>query len=440
MSSPNAVFLDRDGTLIEDVGVLIDPDDISIFADTVESLLELQKKYFLFVVTNQSGVALGKISLEEVSNVNHHLDDMLKAKGVKIEKWYVCPHDAVTGEELGVFGLYVLTGHGKKHLRNLPSEKLTFRTLGDAAAWIADHSDPVNDLHNMIKSGADALNPVAVAEIFKAKKRPLDDPLIVHVSDKGQVKPLVTELSKKAEVLMEYFWPGPLTLILSKSTLVPDIVTAGNPTVALRMPSNPWALELIRQAGVPVAAPSANLFGYTSPTTAKHVVEQLDGEYEVLIDGGACRVGVESTVLSLIDDIPVLLRPGGVSMEEIQSMIGPVRIPADNDSMNSGSPGMMPGHYATKTSLAVYSEIPERFKEALDVGIILLGPSDKNFAGPVEILSGNGDLREAAVNLYAAMRRLDSLNLSLIATHHFPDYGMGTAINNRLEKAAGERF
>lgn len=495
MSRQPAVFLDRDGTLIEDVGILTNPENISIFTDTVEALLQLQKKYSLFVVTNQSGVAHGKITIEEVSYVNCHLDNMLKEKGVIIKKWYTCPHtredrckcikpnstfllqaaeefnlsldnsffigdhphDIITGEKEGVFGLYVLTGHGKKHLSELQPEKLTFHMLGDAAEWIDKHPDSEKDLYSNIRAGSDAIksgnlvafptetvyglganafNPNAVADIFKAKKRPLHDPLIVHVSEKQQVESLVTELSSKANILIEHFWPGPLTLVLPKSFLVSDIVTAGNPTVAIRMPENPWALELIRQAETPIAAPSANLFGCTSPTTAQHVRKQLSGKYAVLIDGGACRVGIESTVLSLINNIPVLLRPGGISIEELESIIGPVQTPGKQNSKKFISPGLLPNHYAPKTPLVIFTDLQNSTELDSNIGVLLLEPSEKNFTGPVEVLSEHGDLREAAVNLYAAIRRLDSLNLDMIATHHFPDSGFGVAINDRLSKAS----
>ncbi|MCF6335132.1 MAG: hypothetical protein L3J12_05285, partial [Spirochaetales bacterium] len=164
-----------------------------------------------------------------------------------------------------------------------------------------------------------------------------------------------------------------------------------------------------------------------------------EGKYNVLIDGGACRVGVESTVLSLINDIPVLLRPGGVSIDEIRSIIGPVQIRGNNNLPNPQSPGMMTSHYSTDTPLVVYPEIPKKLEKDPHTGFILFGPPEKDFTGPVEVLSKHHILREAAVNLYAAMRRLDSMDLRLIATHRFPDCGLGTAINDRLGKASGKK-
>ncbi len=496
--SAPAIFLDRDGTLIEDVGVLSVPEQIHLFPDTVAALLSLQQKYLLFVVTNQPGIAQGKLSPEQVDQVNQHLAALLKHHGVSIRQWYVCPHeradrcqcikpnptfllqaakdfnlslhesffigdhphDVMAGEAVGAFGLYLLTGHGRKHLDTLPPESLVFHTLGDAAMWIADHPTHRAYLHDAIRAGAeairrgglvvfptetvyglgaDALNPSAVARIFDVKQRPLHDPLIVHVSDRQQVQLLVTELPEQAVALIEHFWPGPLTLVLPKSPQVPDIVTAGNHTVAIRMPANPWALELIRLAGVPIAAPSANRFGRTSPTTARHVQDQLSGHYDVLIDGGACRVGIESTVLSLVGKRPVLLRPGGVAPDDIEALIGPVQhgyaAKATGDKL--ASPGLMPKHYAPSTPLVVVEDVGP-YATRRDVGVIVFQGSPHTFAGPVECLSQNGDLREAASNLYRAMRTLDGLGLSLIVAEHVPNTGLGVAINDRLNKAASQ--
>ena len=191
--------------------------------------------------------------------------------------------------------------------------------------------------------------------------------LIVHVVSIEQAVGLVSTLSDKARLLMERFWPGPLTLVLPKSANVPDIVTAGNPTVAVRMSSNPWADAMIRLAQTPVAAPSANLFGRTSPTTAEHVKEQLQGLYDALIDGGACRIGIESTVLSLVDEMPTILRHGGLAKEQIEAVIGPVRDAAKEDSEKNDSPGMLANHYAPITPLVLVEDI-EPFADRPDIG------------------------------------------------------------------------
>ncbi len=174
--------------------------------------------------------------------------------------------------------------------------------------------------------GADAFNPLAVARIFEVKRRPSFDPLIVHVANPADVKKLVKEIPSNAKKLIERFWPGPLTVVLLKEEDIPDIVTAGLPTLAIRMPSHPMALSLIKESNSPIAAPSANPFGYLSPTTAEHVREQLGDQVDLILDGGPCPVGVESTIVSFLEERPRLLRPGGVSLEEIESIIGKVEI------------------------------------------------------------------------------------------------------------------
>jgi L-threonylcarbamoyladenylate synthase len=275
-----------------------------------------------------------------------------------------------------------------------------------------------------------------VEDIFKAKKRPFYDPLIVHVSDRDQMLQLVTSLPAKAEELIARFWPGPLTIVLPKSPLVPAIVTAGSPSVAVRMPSNPIALELIRLSGKPIAAPSANRFGCTSPTTAKHVHDQLGGTYDVMIDGGACIVGIESTVISFLGETPRILRPGGIDQQAIESCIGKVLSDQqDNPEESSTSPGMLPSHYATATPLRIVEDLSD-YASRSDVGVLLFGKSEQVFMGPVEYLSLSSDTAEAAKRLYQAMRKLDSLSLSLLVVELLPESGIGIAVNNRLKKAA----
>ncbi|MBU2567700.1 MAG: threonylcarbamoyl-AMP synthase [Elusimicrobia bacterium] len=223
--------------------------------------------------------------------------------------------------------------------------------------------------------GACARYPGAVAKIFKVKKRPLFDPLIVHISDPRDVDRLCRKVSRKSRKLIERFWPGPLTLIMPKSDAVPDIVTAGLPTVAVRMPAHPVALELIKKAGVPVAAPSANPFGYISPTTARHVAEQIGGKVDLIIDGGACPVGIESTVLDMSAREPVILRPGGLPVEEIERVIGKVKIsrriktvanpsslrsPGSSSSLclpsSLRSPGQLSRHYSPSTPVKIIND------------------------------------------------------------------------------------
>lgn len=282
--------------------------------------------------------------------------------------------------------------------------------------------------------GADVFHPQAVARIFEIKQRPHFDPLIVHVCHTGQIPRLVQEFPATAQELIERFWPGPLTLVLPKSEEVPDLVTAGLPSVAIRMPGHPLALELIRQAGTPVAAPSANRFGCISPTTAQHVVDQLGGKVDLIVDGGACQVGVESTIVALTADEPVLLRAGGTPVEEIERVVGRVHL-LNKDPERMMAPGQLRSHYAPRTPL-VLCQTPPAVRRTDRAGLLALRPpaSPHGFTA-VETLSASGDLREAATHLFAAMHRLDAMGLEIIYAERVPETGLGRAINDRLRRA-----
>ena len=287
--------------------------------------------------------------------------------------------------------------------------------------------------------GANALDSAAVAGVFAAKERPHFDPLIVHVATLEAARELVTEFPDTAVRLAEKFWPGPLTLVLPKVERVPDLVTAGLPSVAVRIPAHPLALELIERAGVPIAAPSANLFGQVSPTTAEHVAAQLADRIDYILDGGPCRVGVESTVLHLGGECPLLLRPGGISLEDLEAAIGPVDTLQSNPTSDDGpqaAPGLLERHYAPRTPLQIVDELPPH-QERSQTGLLTLGPIDEaaTFAA-VEVLSPTADLTEAAAHFYAAIRRLDAAGLSHILARRFPPEGLGRALNDRLQRAA----
>jgi len=292
--------------------------------------------------------------------------------------------------------------------------------------------------------GANALDERAVARVFEVKQRPRFDPLIVHVASVDRVERLAADFPETARRLADKFWPGPLTLVLPKKPVVPDLVTAGCPTVALRIPDHPLALEFLRAADVPVAGPSANPFGRISPTTAEHVREQLGDQIDLILDGGPCRVGVESTVLWLAGDRPVLLRPGGTTLEEIEEVIGNVTpfVPDPASSGASGlvSPGTLPQHYAPRTPLKLRTHDSAgeaaTTKEAR-VGLLAFGPAgDVESFARVEMLSHEGNLREAAANFFAALRRLDAAGLDWIVADLFPEKGLGRALNDRLRRAA----
>lgn len=287
--------------------------------------------------------------------------------------------------------------------------------------------------------GADALNSRAVARIFSVKQRPLFDPLIVHVSDMEACRAFVTDMPDAAMRLAKRFWPGPLTLVLPKRDIVPDIVTAGLPTVALRVPDHPVTLALLRAAECPIAAPSANPFGRISPTTAEHVRGQLGDQVDLILDGGACRVGVESAVVSLVEARPVLLRHGGVPLEELEAVVGELAVagPGD-DSGPQQSPGMLTQHYAPRTPLELVGN-SRSIEPSPAVGFLAFRscPSANGF-GAVEVLSKVGDLTEAAANLFAALRRLDASGVRRILAEPAPDVGLGRAINDRLRRAAAQ--
>ncbi len=286
--------------------------------------------------------------------------------------------------------------------------------------------------------GADALNPLAVARVFEVKGRPNFDPLIVHISFPEDVERLCLKADKMARTLMERFWPGPLTLVLPKSEIVPDIVTAGLPTVAVRMPSHPVALELIKEADTPIAAPSANLFGYLSPTTVEHVKEQLGDKIDLILDGGRSPIGVESTVLLLASGKAHLLRPGGLALEEIEKVIGEVKIHTP-DSLSPLSPGQLPRHYSPQTPIRLISPAKIEFEKGKKVGLLAFTPLKTNIpCEVVEILSHEGDIVEAAANLFPCLYRLDKAGLDIIYAEPVPEIGLGRAIMDRLYKAVGD--
>lgn len=290
--------------------------------------------------------------------------------------------------------------------------------------------------------GANALDVHAVARVFAVKNRPHFDPLIVHIAERSWLPRLVAWWPETAERLAARFWPGPLTLVLPKTALVPDLVTSGLPSVAVRMPSHPLALELLRLADVPVAAPSANLFGQLSPTRAEHVADRLGDQIDYLLDGGPCVVGVESTVLLLESDGRVrLLRPGGVACEEIEAVIGPLSPPSHATTADDRavlSPGMLPQHYAPRTPLTLVADMGV-WSDPNRCGLLTLQPhpAASRFAA-AEVLSVNGNLTEAAANFFAALRRLDAARVERIVAERLPNRGLGVALNDRLTRAAHE--
>jgi L-threonylcarbamoyladenylate synthase len=286
---------------------------------------------------------------------------------------------------------------------------------------------------------ANALDAAAVLAVFAAKGRPTFDPLIVHVADAEQAW-TVAEPSPRARLLAKRCWPGPLTLVLPKKPCIPDVVTSGLDTVAVRCPDHPLALALIRASGVPLAAPSANRFGRLSPTTAADVRDQLGAAVAVVLDGGACRVGVESTVL-VPDPTPLILRPGGTTREALAAILGEVVAVADPASraahLPRSSPGLLPSHYAPRLPLRLKQPGEPWPNDPFLAFLSWRGEGLPAAASRVEILSRAGDLAEAATALFTALRRLDASGATAIVAEPVPDRGLGLAINDRLRRAAG---
>jgi L-threonylcarbamoyladenylate synthase len=289
--------------------------------------------------------------------------------------------------------------------------------------------------------GSDARNPIAVARIFEAKRRPSFNPLIVHVADAESAKLYGRFADGPASVLIEKFWPGPLTLVVPKTDIVPSIVTAGLDTVAIRMPAHPAALGLIRKAGRAIAAPSANLFGRVSPTEAKHVAAQLSGRVDLILDGGACPVGIESTILDLTGAVPCILRMGGIPPEVLEKLLGRI----EWSTLGGGRPkssGQLARHYATQTPLEIFQVNATHpvVHPGERVGVLTLSspPCPEQYAA-VEVLSASGDLREAAANLFAALHRLDTLKLDRLIALPVPETDLGIAIMDRLRRCAARR-
>ncbi|HSQ40963.1 MAG TPA: L-threonylcarbamoyladenylate synthase [Fibrobacteraceae bacterium] len=286
---------------------------------------------------------------------------------------------------------------------------------------------------------ANAFRADAIAKVFEAKERPWFDPLIVHLPSPDWLSRVASSIPPAAMDLAQKFWPGPLTLVLPKRPEIPDLVTAGLPTVAVRIPAHPLALELIRACDFPLAAPSANLFGKVSPTCAQDVWNQLDGRISGVLDGGPCEVGVESSIVDLTGAQPTLLRPGGLAKEELEMILGPLALPHRTSSPAGAAmsaPGSCSRHYSPETPLHPVGSF--HIADKSHVGLIAFGPDHPERFGfaVVENLSPNGDLHEAATHLYSTLRKLDAQELEQILVEPIPEYGLGLAINDRLRRAS----
>jgi L-threonylcarbamoyladenylate synthase len=287
--------------------------------------------------------------------------------------------------------------------------------------------------------GADALNRTGVAKIFEMKKRPHFDPLIVHIGQKDWLPSLVKNVPAPAQLLIEKFWPGPLTIIFKKQPTVPDIVTAGLDTVAIRMPSHPVALDLIRTFRGPIAAPSANPFGYMSPTRAAHVARMFEKEkLPLVLDGGPAAFGLESTIVAVKDQQIFLRRHGSVSLEELEELLGTV----DEGTKNRtdyhdppDSPGQLPYHYAPHKPLRIIKSLDD-IKDSASSVLLFRSPTSTPVSRYVKVLSPAGNLREAAANFFSYLIELDRDDIHIIYAEQVPEQGLGRAIMERLRRAS----
>lgn len=284
---------------------------------------------------------------------------------------------------------------------------------------------------------ANALNTEAVASIFEAKGRPHFDPLIVHLHDKSQLDELCLDIPEVFFQLYKAFSPGPITYILKKKEIIPDLVTSGNNTVGIRFPNHPLTRELLFESGLPLAAPSANPFGYVSPTSAQHVENQLGAKIPYILDGGPCSVGIESTIIDLSSASPKILRLGGLALDEIEAVTGKIEVNTHSSS-NPQAPGMLSSHYSPGKKLII-GNIDDLLKTHSGKSTAIISLSKTYDRVPKEnqkILSPSGDLRLAAANLFKVLRELDRENIDVILAELMPEEGLGPAINDRLKRAA----
>jgi L-threonylcarbamoyladenylate synthase len=282
-----------------------------------------------------------------------------------------------------------------------------------------------------------AMNESAILEIFKAKNRPKFDPLIAHVASMEVARDIVEYIPTLLEQIMDAIWPGPLTVLLNKKPSVPELLTSGSPRVAVRMPQHPLALSLLEQLDFPLAAPSANPFGYVSPTSARHVDDQLGGKIEYILDGGQCQVGVESTIIGMEYDQLTVYRLGGIPIETLEAF-GKVTVKL-NQSSNPQAPGMLKSHYAPTIPLVI-GDIPSLIQSSQrhELGVISFRKHYDHVKKCIQ-LSPTGSLDEAATRLFDALREMDQQGVTTIITEWFPEKGLGRAINDRLRRAATKR-
>ncbi|TDC39875.1 L-threonylcarbamoyladenylate synthase [Micromonospora sp. KC213] len=307
--------------------------------------------------------------------------------------------------------------------------------IAEAAAVLRDGGLVAFPTETVYGLGANALDARAAARIFEAKARPSFDPLITHLADTADLEKLAGPVPAAVAALAGRFWPGPLTLIVDRPAAIPPIVTSGLDTMAVRVPDEASARALIRAAGVPVAAPSANRFGQLSPTRAEHVVRGLGAAVEVVLDGGPTRCGIESTIVDARGPQPVVLRLGALAVEELAAAVGPVRV-RPGHSGQPVAPGTLAAHYAPRTPLRVVSGVEPPPGDGRRRGFLAFQEAPAAGYAAVEVLSSDGDVTEAAARLFDALHRLDAAGVTEIHAEPAPEEGVGRAINDRLRRAA----
>ncbi|HYE82807.1 MAG TPA: L-threonylcarbamoyladenylate synthase [Clostridia bacterium] len=335
----------------------------------------------------------------------------------------------------------------------LDENSIDFDIIDRAAEIIRNNGTVVFPTETVYGLGANALSGEAVKGIFTAKGRPSDNPLIVHISSINMLLYLIgSPLSEAAKLLIEKYWPGPLTLIFRKSRKVPYEVTAGLDTVAVRMPDNKIALELIKRSELPIAAPSANISGKPSPTLPEHVIDDMQGRVDMILCGSKSRIGVESTVLDLSGDMPVILRPGGVTLEELESVLGPVIL--DRGSVSGSgipkAPGMKYTHYAPQADMIIVKGELENIKKkiqelvsenavkGLKVGVLASDETESSYTDCRVLSLGSRTKTEViASNVFEKLREFDKLGVDIIFAEALDEKHMGMAVMNRMNKAAG---
>lgn len=333
-----------------------------------------------------------------------------------------------------------------KEMYRLKTEKLSTsnKDIARAAALLKGGGLVAFPTETVYGLGANALDGSAVEKIFKAKGRPSDNPLIVHIYDINQVSSLVLEVNDNAKRLMEAFWPGPITIVMKKSDKIPSSVSAGLDTVGVRMPENPVALRFLKACGVPVAAPSANTSGKPSPTLASHVAEDLDGKIDAIIDGGQCSVGLESTVIDVSSEVPMLLRPGGITFEQLTEVLGHVVLAFEcKEGAAPRSPGLKYQHYSPSAPVYVvrgdFDEyVIQNSKKYEKVGVITSNKAD--YPSNCIVKRFDSEPASYAANLFAYLRSLDGEGVQVIFAQDIDCKGINLATNNRLYKAAGYKI